>query len=52
MEDTYGKILWEGYGLKYYGGPRTRPGLICKKDGGVRGLKKARGRRGDLPFVH
>ena len=42
MEDTYGKILWEGYGLKYYGGTRTRTGLICKTDVGLRELKKAR----------
>ena len=48
MEDTYGKILWEGYGLKYYGGTRTRTGLICKTDVGLRELKKARSRREDL----
>ena len=52
MEDTYGKILWEGYGLKYYGGTRTRTGLICKTDVGLRELKKARSRREDLLFAH
>ena len=52
MEDTYGKILREGYGLKYYGGTRTRTGLICKTDVGLRELKKARSRREDLLFAH
>lgn len=52
MEDTYGKILWEGYGLKYYGGTRTRTGLICKTDAGLRELKKARSRREELLFAH
>lgn len=52
MEDIYGKILWEGYGLKYYGGTRTRTGLICKTDAGLRELKKARSRREELLFAH
>ncbi|MBM6829135.1 phosphotransferase [Anaerotignum lactatifermentans] len=52
MEDIYGKILWEGYGLKYYGGSRTRTGLVCKTDMGLRELKKARVSQREILFAH
>ena len=52
MEDIYGKILWEGYGLKYYGGSRTRTGLVCKTDAGLRELKKARVSQREILFAH
>lgn len=52
MEDIYGKILWEGYGLKYYGGSRTRTGLVCKTDVGLRELKKARVSQREILFAH
>lgn len=43
MEDINEKILWEGYGLRFRGGTRTRTGLICRTDRGLRELKKPRG---------
>ena len=43
MEDMNEKILWEGYGLRFRGGTRTRTGLICRTDMGLRELKKPRG---------
>ena len=43
MEDINEKILWEGYGLRFRGGTRTRAGLICRTDMGLRELKKPRG---------
>lgn len=43
MEDINEKILWEGYGLRFRGGTRTRTGLVCCTDQGVRELKKPRG---------
>ncbi|WP_405728726.1 hypothetical protein [Anaerotignum sp.] len=43
MEDINEKILWEGYGLRFRGGMRTRTGLICRTDQGLRELKKPRG---------
>ena len=43
MEDINEKILWEGYGLRFRGGTRTRTGLICRTDMGPRELKKPRG---------
>lgn len=43
MEDINEKILWEGYGLRFRGGTRTRTGLICRTDMGFRELKKPRG---------
>jgi len=43
MEDINEKILWEGYGLRFRGGTRTRAGLICRTDAGLRELKKPRG---------
>ena len=43
MEDMNAKILWEGYGLRFRGGTRTRTGLICRTDMGLRELKKPRG---------
>ena len=43
MEDINEKILWEGYGLRFRGGTRTRTGLICRTDQGLRELKKPRG---------
>lgn len=43
MEDINEKILWEGYGLKFRHGTRTRTGLVCRTDMGIRELKKPRG---------
>lgn len=52
MEESNEKILWEGYGLRFYGGTRTRTGLVCKTDKGPRELKKARGRVATICFAH
>ena len=52
MEDIYKKILWEGYGLHYYGGTRTRTGLLCKTDRGLGELKKARVPKEGILFAH
>lgn len=52
MQDIYEKILREGYGLKYYSGTRTRTGLICKTDHGLRELKKARTNKQKILFAH
>ncbi len=52
MQDIYEKILREGYGLKYYSGTRTRTGLICKTDQGLRELKKARTNKQKILFAH
>lgn len=43
MEEIYEKILWEGYGLHFRHGTRTRTGLVCRTDMGIRELKKPRG---------
>lgn len=43
MEDINEKILWEGYGLRLKGSTRTRTGLVCRTDRGLRELKKPRG---------
>lgn len=51
-EEMYSKILWEGYGLKYHGGTRTRTGLVCKTDCGLWELKKARSRKAEIKFAH
>ncbi len=51
MEEIYEKILWEGYGLKFRGGTRTRTGLICRTDQGLRELKKPRGNMENLRFA-
>lgn len=48
MEDIYEKILWEGYGLRFRGASRTRTGLICRTDKGLRELKKPRGHQESL----
>ncbi|MDD3395135.1 MAG: hypothetical protein PHG19_10940 [Anaerotignum sp.] len=52
MEDIYEKILWEGYGLRFYSGARTRTGLVCKTDKGLRELKKARERMSSIRYAH
>lgn len=52
MEDMYEKILWEGYGLRFYSGTRTRTGLVCKTDKGLRELKKARERINSIRYAH
>ncbi|WP_352399638.1 hypothetical protein [Anaerotignum sp.] len=52
MEDMYEKILWEGYGLRFYSGTRTRTGLVCKTDKGLRELKKARERMNNIRYAH
>lgn len=51
MEELYEKILWEGYGLKFRGGTRTRTGLVCRTDRGLRELKKPRGNIQGLRFA-
>ncbi|MDO4531130.1 MAG: hypothetical protein Q4C06_04040 [Bacillota bacterium] len=43
MEERNEKILWEGYGLRLRSATRTRTGLICRTDQGLRELKKPRG---------
>ncbi len=52
MEELYEKILWEGYGLKFRGGTRTRTGLVCRTDQGLRELKKPRGNMENLRFAY
>mgnify|MGYP000901794505 CR=1 FL=1 len=52
MEELYEKILWEGYGLRFYSGTRTRTGLVCKTDKGLRELKKARERMNGVRYAH
>jgi len=52
MEDNYAKILWEGYGLRFYGGTRMRTGFVCKTDVGLREVKKARQNRNGILFEH
>jgi len=52
MEEIYEKILWEGYGLRFYSGTRTRTGLVCKTDKGLRELKKARERMNSIRYAH
>jgi len=52
MEDLNVKILWDGYGLRYYGSTRTRTGLVCKTDKGMRELKKVRTRQNTIRFAH
>lgn len=51
MEEIYEKILQEGYGLKFHGATRTRTGLICRTDQGLRELKKPRGSMENLRFA-
>lgn len=48
MEEIYEKILWEGYGLRCKQSTRTRTGLVCRTDQGLRELKKPRGSRESL----
>ena len=43
MEEIYEKIMREGYGLQLRHGTRTRTGLVCRTDRGLRELKKPRG---------
>ena len=52
MEDRNEKILWEGYGLRLRGTSRTRTGLICRTDQGVRELKKPRGGEESLRLAY
>ncbi len=52
MEDTNKTILWEGYGLGYYGGVRTRTGMVCKTNQGSLELKKARDTVPHIRFAH
>lgn len=52
MDDLNAKILWDGYGLRFQQGKRTRTGLICKTDKGLRELKKARTTRRGICFAH
>lgn len=52
MEDIYEKILWDGYGLRYRGGSRTRAGLVCRTDAGLRELKKPRGYTENLRLAY
>lgn len=39
MEEIYEKIMREGYGLQLRHGTRTRTGLVCRTDRGLRELK-------------
>lgn len=52
MEDNYNKILWEGYGLRFYGGGRTRTGFVCKTDKGLREIRKTFAPRESIEFEH
>lgn len=52
MEDANKKVLWEGYGMDYYGGMRTRTGMVCKTNLGLLELKKARDTVPHIRFAH
>ena len=52
MDDNYGKILGEGYGLRFYGGSRMRTGFLCKTDAGLRELKSASPKKEAIQFEH
>ena len=43
MEEIYEKIMREGYGLQLRHGTRTRTGLVCRTEHGLRELKRPRG---------
>lgn len=52
MEDNYGKILQDGYGLRYMGGNRVRSGYLMKTDKGIRELKKVSMKKEAIQFEH
>lgn len=52
MEENYGKILGEGYGLRYYGGNRIRSGFLCKTNAGLREIKNASPKKESIQFEH
>ena len=43
MENINSVILAKGYGLKLISSTRTRTGLVCRTDKGIKELKKAKG---------
>lgn len=51
MEDLNAQILWQGYGLKLISFARTRTGLLCKTNAGMKELKKTRISETELEFV-
>lgn len=52
MEDGNKRVLWDGYGLSYFGGVRTRTGMVCKTNAGMLELKKARDTMPHIRFAH
>ncbi len=52
MEPVYGQILQKGYGLRLLRATRTRTGVVCATDRGLRELKKYAGDEGRLAFDH
>lgn len=52
MEENYTKILWDGFGLRFYGGMRTRTGFLSKTDQGLKEIKKTQRRKEEIVFEH
>lgn len=52
MEEIYEKIMWEGYGLRLRHATRTRTGLVCRTEQGLRELKKPRGSMDSLRLAY
>lgn len=52
MEYNYEKILWEGYGLRFFGGNRIRTGYLCKTDKGLFEVRKSNSHKKQILFEH
>ncbi len=52
MEDNYAKILRDGYGIRFYGGMRTRTGFVTKTDKGLKEIKKTQHKMDEIVFEH
>ncbi|MCI9354378.1 MAG: hypothetical protein HFE58_06180 [Firmicutes bacterium] len=52
MEYNYEKILWEGYGLRFYGGNRIRTGYLCKTDKGLLEIRKNTSHKKQILFEY
>lgn len=52
MEYNYEKILWEGYGLHFYGGNRIRTGYLCKTEKGILEVRKSNVSQKSILFEH
>ncbi len=52
MEENYEKILWEGYGLRFFGGNRIRTGYLCKTDKEIVEIRKVNIEKNHILFEH